>query len=412
MNLTLPRWVAALLPARATVSQTERFRSGLGALLGILLTGLLSAALLKSPVAAAWLIAPMGASAVLLFGVPASPLAQPWSILGGNLVAALIGVTCAKLIHAPVPAAAVAIFFAVGAMFALHCVHPPSGAVALTAVLGGPEIHAAGYGFVLVPVALNSILLLVVAVIYNKAAGRRYPHTQQPDARRPHQTNDPAPMARLGFSAQDIEAVVKDYDQVLDVSADDLENLFRRTEMHAFRRRFGDTFCRDIMSKDIVSVEFGTELAEAWTLMREYSIEALPVLNRARHVIGIVTRSDFIYHADLPDYAGMRGRLRAFLRRTDHTHSDKHEVVGQIMSTQVRTAADSTPIAELVHLMSDAGFHRLPVIDAQSRLVGMVTQTDLVAALYETGLARIDGDHEARSRPDRSGRKSRQPHPH
>ncbi|MDN8617531.1 HPP family protein [Variovorax ginsengisoli] len=393
MNLTLPRWLTALLPARATVSQAERLRSGLGALLGIFLTGFLSAVLLDSPVAAAWLIAPMGASAVLLFGVPASPLAQPWSILGGNLVAALIGVTCAKTIHAPIPAAAVAIFFAIGAMFALHCVHPPSGAVALTAVLGGPEIHAAGYGFVVAPVGLNSMLLLLVAVIYNRAAGRRYPHSQQPEAQRAHQTDDLVPMARLGFTAQDIQAAVKDYDQVLDVSEDDLDALFRRTEMHAFRRRFGDTFCRDIMSKDVVAVEFGTELAQAWTLMRVHEIEALPVLNSARHVIGILTRSDFIYHADLSDYTGMRGRLKTFLRRTDHTHSDKHEVVGQIMSTNVKTALDSTPLAELVPLMSDAGFHHLPVVDSRSRLVGMVTQTDLVGALYETGLARIDGDH-------------------
>lgn len=279
MNLPLPRWLVAVLPARATVSHTERLRSGLGALLGILLTGLLSAVLIDSPVAAAWLIAPMGASAVLLFGVPASPLAQPWSILGGNVVAALIGVTCAKVIHAPVPAAAAAIFFAIGAMFALRCVHPPSGAVALTAVLGGPEIHAAGYEFILTPVGLNSMLLLAVAVIYNKAVGRRYPHTQQPDPQHAHQTDDLVPMARLGFTAEDVQAAVKDYDQFLDVSADDLDTLFRRTEMNAFRRRFGDTFCRDIMSKDIVTVEFATELAQAWALMRVHDIEALPVLN-------------------------------------------------------------------------------------------------------------------------------------
>lgn len=389
MNLSLPQWLVSLLPTRATVSHAERLRSGLGALLGILLTGLISALALGSPVASAWLIAPMGASAVLLFGVPASPLAQPWSILGGNLVAAVIGVSCAKLIHAPVPAAAAAIFFTIGAMFALHCVHPPSGAVALTAVLAGPEVHAAGFGFVLAPVGLNTVLLLAVAVAYNKAVGRRYPHTQQPEAQRVHRTDDPVPTARLGFSAQDLQAVVKEYDQVLDVSADDLEALFRRTEMHAFRRRLGDAACRDIMSRDIVAVEFGTELAQAWALMREHAVEALPVLNRARRVIGIVTRSDFIYHADLHDHASMRSRLRAFLRRTDHTHSDKPEVVGQIMSAPVRTASDSTPIVELVPLMADAGFHHVPVVDGQSRLVGMVTQTDLVGALYETGLARI-----------------------
>lgn len=384
-----PPWLESLLPARASVSQLERLRSGAGALLGILLTGLLSAVLLDAPRTVIWLMAPMGASAVLLFALPGSPLAQPWSIIVGNVVAALIGVTCAKLIHAPVPAAAAAIFFSIGAMFALHCLHPPSGAIALTAVLGGPEIHAAGYSFVLVPVALNTVLLLLVAVLYNRATGRRYPHTQQAAPQHPHQTADLPPTSRLGFTTEDLEAVVKDYDQVLDISADDLEALFRRTEMHAFNRRVGETRIGDIMSKDIVVVEFGTELAEAWELMRKHSIQAMPVVNRARLVIGIVTRSDFLYHADIPDYAGFGARLRAFLRRTPHTHSDKHEVVGQIMSAPAKTAHEHTPIVELVPLMSDLGLHHVPIVDAQKRLVGMVTQTDLVAALYATSLGRI-----------------------
>ncbi len=389
MNLTLPPWLKSLLPARASVSHAERLRSGAGALLGILITGLMTAFLLDMPTTAAWLIAPMGASAVLLFAVPASPLAQPWSILGGNLVAAGIGVSCARFIDPPVLAAAAAIFFSIGAMFALHCLHPPSGAVALTAVLGGAEVHAAGYDFVLVPVALNSILLVAAAVIYNKAVGRRYPHTQQTDVPHPHKTTDLVPTARLGFTTADLQAVVKSYDQVLDVSADDLEALFLRTEMHAFRRRFGETRCGDIMSKDIVSVVFGTPLGEAWQLMREHSVAALPVLDRGRYVIGIVTRSDFIHQADPSNFAGLRARLKAFLKRTEHSHTDKHEVVGQIMSKPVKTATDTTPIAELVPLMSDEGLHHVPVVDAEQRLVGMITQTDLVAALYETSLAQL-----------------------
>lgn len=384
-------WLRALLPASTSVSQTERLRAGGGALLGILLTGLLSDLVLDSPTATVMLMAPMGASAVLLFGVPASPLAQPWAAAGGNVVAALIGVTCAKFIPAPVPAAAAAIFFAIGAMFALRCLHPPGGAVALTAVLGGPEVHAAGYGFVLAPVALNTVLLLVVAAFYNNASGRRYPHAQQVPVPHLHHTADTSPTARLGFTAEDLQAVLKDYDQVLDVSIDDLEDLFHQTERHAFRRRFGETRCGDVMSKDVLAVEYATELGEAWQLMQAHTVQALPVIDRARRVIGIVTRSDFLRHVDLRDYRGFGERLRAFLRRTAHTHSDKPEAVGQIMSAPVRTATDATPVVELVPLMADTGLHHVPIVDAERRLVGMVTQTDLVAALYATSLAALGG---------------------
>jgi CBS domain-containing membrane protein len=376
------------MPARASVSGRERLRGSAGALVGIALTGFVSAFVLHSPVTALWLMAPMGASAVLLFGVPSSPLAQPWSIVGGNLVAALIGVTCAKTIGDPVLAAAAAIFFAVGAMFVLHCLHPPSGAVALTAVLGGADIHAAGYGFVLAPVALNTVLLLVAAVAYNNATGRRYPHTQQQTAPpHPHQTGDAVPTERLGFTPTDLQAALKQYDQVLDVSVDDLERLFHQTEMQAFKRRFGETLCGDLMSKDVLAVEFATHLDEAWRLMHSHSVQALPVLNRARHVIGIVTRSDFLAHIDLPDHRRIGDRLRDFLRRNPTSHSNRHEVVGQIMSTRVKTALPETPAVELVPLMADVGLHHIPVVDAHKRLVGMVSQTDLIGALYEICLA-------------------------
>jgi CBS domain-containing membrane protein len=144
------------------------------------------------------------------------------------------------------------------------------------------------------------------------------------------------------------------------------------------------------MSKDVVAVEFATELAEAWLLMLGHRVQALPVINRARHVIGIVTRSDFLRHVELPEFTTLGTRLQAFLRRTPGMHSDKHEVVGQIMTSPVRTANDSTPIAELVRMMSDDGLHHVPIVDAGKQLVGIVTQTDLVAALYETSLAELE----------------------
>jgi CBS domain-containing membrane protein len=88
--------------------------------------------------------------------------------------------------------------------------------------------------------------------------------------------------------------VLKDYNQVLDVSADDLEALFLQTEMAAFRRRFGSVRCGQIMARDVVSVAFGTELDEAWRLMERHALSALPVIDRARRVQGIVTRADFL----------------------------------------------------------------------------------------------------------------------
>jgi CBS domain-containing membrane protein len=370
------------IPARMRVDGRERFRAACGALLGIFLTALASRAMLGPSSALPLLIAPIGASAVLLFAVPSSPLAQPWSILGGNMLSAVVGVSCAYWINDPQLAAAVAVGAAIIAMFALRCLHPPGGAIALSAVLGGPAIHAQGYQFAFWPVGLNSLLLLLVAILFNNATRRRYPHPPQLEHGNIHGTADSPPGIRLGFTPDDLDEVLKQYNQVLDVSRDDLETLFLQTEMHAYRRRFGEITCADIMSRDVVTVEFGTTLEEAWSLLRRHRIKALPVIDRTRTVIGIVTQADFLKQANLDLYEGFDKKLRQFIRRIARTYSDKPEVAGQIMSAPVRCATVDRHIVELVPLMSDEGLHHVPVIDEARRLVGIVTQSDLVAALH------------------------------
>ncbi|AMO96908.1 CBS domain protein [Collimonas fungivorans] len=375
-------WLRGFIPGQVMVNSTERMRACCGALLGILLTGLVSHWALGPTAALPLLIAPMGASAVLLFGVPASPLAQPWSIIGGNLVAAVIGVACARWIPDPLFATSIAVSAAIGAMFALRCLHPPSGAVALTAVLGGPAVTGLGFHFVLAPVLLNSFLLLLVALLFNNATRRRYPHVAHADPGKLHQTKDQPSGRRVGFTQEDLDYVLHQYNQVLDVSRDDLENLILQTELHAYRRRFGAITCADIMSRDVVSVEYGTSLEDAWALLLKHRIKALPVINSARRLIGIITQTDFMRQANLQVYTGFDQKLKQFIRRTTNTHSDKPEVVGQIMTSAVQSAETGAHIVELVQPLSDSGIHHIPIVDDQRRLVGMVTQSDMVAALY------------------------------
>ncbi|MGV7208126.1 HPP family protein [Oxalobacteraceae bacterium A2-2] len=389
----MPPFLQRWLPGPATANPREQMRAAAGALLGLVFTGLVGHFLLASHDATAlYLVAPMGASSVLLFCVPAGPLSQPWSVIGGNVVSGLAGTACVQvfgdLLGWPVPAVAgMAGGCAIAAMFALRCLHPPGGAVALTTVIGGPVVHAMGFSFPLVTVLADSCLLVGAAVVYNNLTGRRYPHMQKAAEPRPHATADAQPTSRLGFTLGDLDAALKQYNQVLDISRDDLAALFMRTEQRAYERRFGIIGCADIMSRDVITAEFGTGLNEAWQQMREHRVTVLPVLNRARRVIGIVTQTDFLEHGGLDDYGSIRRQLRRFLRRSGISHTEKAEVVGQIMSTRPATARVDTPIVDLVPLMANSGFHHIPIVDAEQRLAGIVTQSDLVAALYESRFA-------------------------
>ena len=158
------------------VRPIEVFWSWVGAFLGIGLVGYLDQHLFAGR-DSALLLGSFGASAVLVYGAPRSPLAQPRNVLGGHVVSAVVGVASYQAFHRwPWLAAAVAVATALAAMHLTRTLHPPGGATALIAVIGGPKIHSLGYLYALVPAGLGAVLLLAVGLLVNNLARERsYP---------------------------------------------------------------------------------------------------------------------------------------------------------------------------------------------------------------------------------------------
>lgn len=358
-------WLAAFVPMPVAASSRERIKSCLGAFLALGCTEWISRHLLGgfNP----WFIAPMGASAVLLFAVPSSPLAQPWSVIGGNLLAAVIGVACARWIPDPGVAAALAVALSIGLMFRLHCLHPPAGAIAITAVFGGTAVTKLGFGFVVMPVAVNSMLMLLLALAFNNLVGRRYPHRHHaPPAS--HGTSDPPPSERIGVTRADLDAVLAARGEYLDIERDDLEEILVAAGQRAYRRHFGDVRCGEIMSRDMVTIGADQRVGDAWALLRRHRLHALPVVSpRQRQLVGIVSMTDLLI--------GDPGRGE---RRRDG-------IVRDVMLTDVPSASADQPIVELAAAMSDGGWHLMPVVDDHKRLIGLISQSDLLAALLKPG---------------------------
>ncbi len=319
-----------------------------------------------------WFVAPIGASAVLLFAVPASPLAQPWSIIGGNLVAGVVGVFCAQHFSSNLGlGAAVAVAAAIGFMFILRCLHPPSGAVAMTAVMGGPAIHALGYQFVIWPVLVNSLFLLALALIFNNVLRHRYPH----QITKPARTTDPLPSERLGFTSQDLDQALSGFGELLDINKSDFADLINQAKVNSFQRQFGDVRCAEIMSKDLITVQPTTSLNVALTMLREMELMALPVVNEQKQLQGLLSIQDFL----VP-----RGNSTHIINPLEEYWA-KHVI--DIMSHDAPTVRAEQPIGDLVQLFSDQGLHYVLVVDEEKVVMGIITQSDLVAALFEMKLA-------------------------
>jgi CBS-domain-containing membrane protein len=215
-------WQKMLGIELSPVSHRERLVSALGAFVGMLLVFALSRTLLDLG-AAPILVLSIGSSAVLLFGVPHGSLSQPWPVLGGHLVAAAIGVACARYVPDPLLAASLAVGLSVGAMHYLRCIHPPAGATALAAVLGGEQVLALGFRFVLTPVLVNVLIILAVAVAFNALfPWRRYPMGLARRAAVP----EAAAAGYAPISHEDFVYALAQMDSFIDASEDDLLRIY------------------------------------------------------------------------------------------------------------------------------------------------------------------------------------------
>ena len=331
-----------------------------------------------------FLVAALGASAGLVFALPASPLAQPWSVVGSYLVSAGMGVAAAKMVSDVPLAAALAVGLCTLGMLTLRCLHPPGGAVALFAVIGGEKVAALGFGYVLSPVLANALLLIGVALVANNLLpGRRYPRLH-PEAN-PHRVKDPEPLSRLGLRHEDLHSALVEYGRPLYIGGDELDAVIQLAESHAYRRRFGDLTCAQAMSKDVVTVGPQASLLEAWAELRRHRISSLLVVNRMRHVEGIVSFEDFVRSAQARTPGSLRQRLYLLLRH----HMGRDHDVSAIMRRHPLVAHADTHLAELVPAMT-RGLHQVPVVDAGGRLLGILTQSDMIAALYHGRLAEDD----------------------
>lgn len=379
LHLALTRFARRYLFADAApLSATERWRSTVAALLGVLIyEGVLF--VVPVPAEAKRLLAPLGATSVILFTLPHSPLAQPWSVIGGLMLPALVGFACGQWAAPGYLAFGLAVAISVWLMGLLRCIHPPGGAMALVMASAATQGLDAATSFAAAGWNITAILIAATAV-NNLIPGRRYPLCSPAVATPRQQRRSPA-----GIQHPDLAAALAEIDAYLDVSEDDLAQVFQRAARHAFHRHVLLN-CGDVMEAMPVSVEFATDLNEAWRLLNRHNRSSLPVVDRAQRVIGLVSLEDFLRHVEPDSGQRIGDNVRRLLRPTPGSHSDKPEVVGQIMQTTrdgLRIATTDDGIAVAADVLGQHGQPALPVVDETGKLAGLITPAMMTAVLLQ-----------------------------
>lgn len=210
--------IRSFIPHVAPIPLPEKVRS---ALTGGIAIGILAAALsyLSPSTYSLMMLGSMGASALLLFAVPHSPLAQPWNLLGGHLISALAGWSCLLFIHDPWLAAGTGVGAAILLMHLFNCLHPPGAATALILILGSTQFQNMGFKATMTIVTVNAVITLLLAlVINNLLPGRQYPMRHVPPPAKPD--------SPISLEQQDLERALVQMGGVIDISEEDLAQIY------------------------------------------------------------------------------------------------------------------------------------------------------------------------------------------
>lgn len=344
-RISLPNWLDLFWPADSGLTVRQCLVITLGVFVGMALTAAICGVAQDQYHLHWWLMAPLGASAVQIFAVPGSPLAQPWSVVGGHALSALSGLVAFYVFGHTTLGAAAAVAVAAGLMLSLRALHPSGGGTALFIVLSQTDDPA----FILFPVITSAVLLVATAILFHKLTGHVYPQRQR--IRRGAES-----LALHRFDPEDLESALRAHDQILDISREDIKQLIAHTEMQAYRRMAKGLTCEQIMMRPVKSVEASSRAVVASHVMARNNLKILPVTGAQQQLVGAIKY--------LP--ADPAGNASAY--------------IGQ----DFVTAAAGDPVADILPRLSEHKGHVL-VVDAQRQLKGIISRSDIMRALFHNG---------------------------
>ena len=338
----MTRFWRGLLPAVPATPLREMVRAALGTGLGLLLADVILHGLAGSGplIGHSLLIAPFGATAFLIFVVPNSPLAQPWSAVVGNTISALVGLAVLQTGLLAVPAVSLAVLLAVVAMAAARALHPPGAAVAIATVLAAP-----GPGFAIMPVFVGTLALVLCGIVWNHATGRHYPFRSP--AMSSAQRQIPGPLA--------LASAIASLRMGANLAVEDLARLIAGAEAASAGQNHNPLTAAEVMSRDLITLRATDDPSYAAALFRRHDFRHLPLLDTSGTYLGLIPQTALL--GPFPD------------RR-----------LADLADTSARTVHPATALASLLTLLAQGRQICIPVTEG-AQLKGLITRSDLLVAL-------------------------------
>lgn len=315
---------------------------------------------LLNPLEHVVLLASMGATAVLLFGLPHSPLAKPRVVFFGHLIPATIGLLCSHWIPNFAVMAATTMGLVLLVMYRFDCMHPPGGATAMVPVIAALQAPLP-MSFLLAPVLLNVLLILGVSVCL-----QRWLLTPS------------SPPAAV-IAPQALAHAIASHDEPVDVDSDTLQQLFQSAQAY-MRQQPQPAHCAEITRPLPARARLTDHLSSGWDALSQHSSDVLALESDEGQFVGMLRRLDFL-QPSLPQH--LWAWRRVLLQLHWHlTRRVSHQPLALLPLWHVPVVSSQQAISDLVPLFAKPQVTLVAVVD-QGRLQGIIQASDLVQWLLQ-----------------------------
>ena len=185
----------------------------------------------------------------------------------------------------------------------------------------------------------------------------------------------------IEISDEDIYEAMKNIPGYLDITPADLKEIYKFAYRHALQRITQAVRAHDIMTTQVFSVNRTTPVMEVAELMAEKTVSGIPVLEEDGKVAGIISEKDFLSHMGSRDKTHFMAVVAECLKGKGCVampiRSQKAE---DIMTSPAVTVKEDTSVIEIANLFTEKNINRVPVINEEGTLKGIVSRADIVRA--------------------------------
>jgi len=189
----------------------------------------------------------------------------------------------------------------------------------------------------------------------------------------------------VDISDDDILKAMREIEGYLDITPADFKEVYQIAYQHAVERLMHFIKARDIMTKEVVFVKKETSLQETAEIMASHGIAGVPVTGDNGEVVGVISEKDFLFHMSSKEATSFMTIIVQCLKNNRCVAVPlRDQKAENIMTKPAITVDENTPLSEIINVFAQKNINRVPVLNPEKKLAGIVSRADILQTSFST----------------------------